>query len=718
MPTVEAQPVHTPESILVVGGGVAGLVSLRNYTVQLPSQQPSSSSSTYNPRAELWERREQVGGVWFLNEKVASHEQSQTPYATQGQWPMHVPLEQVTQQQQQQQQQNASSQEQQHPVWPSPAYPQLRGNVLPRFLSFSLASPFPPVSRDFHPAEAAALADGLIKPDPFPTLAETEAYLLRFVEEQRLREKIRTGREVLAAWELPPAASAKEESQAPGWLVLARQWPSASASSSSTRSPQLLFQRFTHLSLSSGTYDTPIYTPFIPGFTDAQSLGLVHHAKWYRGPEAYRGKRVVVVGNGNSANDVAAHLAALLPSADEKRESDAGDNGRGEGKIWRSIRHKALPIFVSLPDPRIQDVAPIKRYQAVPRRIKGSHAASSSGDELVLDLELEDGTTLRDIEIVILGTGYEGAGYPFVQLLASQQPTLSPSSSTPALSSEHAARIRAHAQHLTADGAQVNQPTFLPHDHELARRFAHEPQLRGRHAELTSAVWSSVLPAGEAERSWTPMRSSALSTLPLAAASAAAETEWNPTRVPGLHQHCVLARNPSLACVGQVISYTPFVSTDLYSWYVRALWDRSLPAAAFPPDLAGRLRDETARIAHLRHLKTDVVPLEQAAFEQWRKDGCPLPAPEHLPSGLLAYHVPGTQEAAWHAHLRELIVQAKPELDAHLDDWSKEGHETIRKGQYTTKFETLLSRREVLERAQRRQEQQSQTGAGPLQTRL
>ncbi|KAF5357547.1 hypothetical protein D9757_012370 [Collybiopsis confluens] len=85
--------------------------------------------------------------------------------------------------------------------------------------------------------------------------------------------------------------------------------------------------------------------------------------------------RALVVGNGNSANDIAAHLAPVA-----------------QNPIYRSIRRSAFKHFVHLPDPRIQDVAPIKRF--------------SVQDNDKARVELHDGTLLQDIDVVFICSGY------------------------------------------------------------------------------------------------------------------------------------------------------------------------------------------------------------------------------------------------------------------------------------------------------------------------
>ena len=52
----------TPKSVLIIGGGPSGLVTLRNL-VELGSFE----------RVELVERRNDVGGVWFVHWSVIIH---------------------------------------------------------------------------------------------------------------------------------------------------------------------------------------------------------------------------------------------------------------------------------------------------------------------------------------------------------------------------------------------------------------------------------------------------------------------------------------------------------------------------------------------------------------------------------------------------------------------------------------------------------------------
>lgn len=205
--------------------------------------------------------------------------------------------------------------------YPSPAYPALIGNVYPRFLSFS-GHPFP------EPASG----------EKFPTLDETYRYLEDVAKP--LHPRIRTQREVKDVWELPyvggnDAATSAALPRSGGWLV--------HTIDHSTNPPRSLYERFDALSFCPSFTTHPSF-PDIPGLGAAiQALPTkVHHAKWYRTPEPFwRSKRVVVVGNGVSSNDIAAHIAL------RRKEAWGEELAEGEEPVRRPVRHEAVEMFPS-----------------------------------------------------------------------------------------------------------------------------------------------------------------------------------------------------------------------------------------------------------------------------------------------------------------------------------------------------------------------------------
>jgi hypothetical protein len=95
------------------------------------------------------------------------------------------------------------------------------------------------------------------------------------------------------------------------------------------------------------------------------------------------------VGNGNSSNDIAAHLAPHV-----------------RAPIYRSIRHPPLPRFPCLPDSRIIDVAPVVRY-----------TNTNTEGKPTLTVTLMDGTEIPNVDTVFFGTGY-ASGVSFLRVLS------------------------------------------------------------------------------------------------------------------------------------------------------------------------------------------------------------------------------------------------------------------------------------------------------------
>ncbi|KAF9269736.1 FAD/NAD(P)-binding domain-containing protein [Marasmius fiardii PR-910] len=306
-----------PKRILVIGGGPSGLVTLKNLL---------DLGKDAFERVELVERRDDVGGVWYLD-------------------PFEIPPEQS-----------------QKPRWPSPSYPGLVGNVLPEFLSFR-DTPFP------EPPNTPQ--------QPFPTLKETYQYLRNFAEPYITSGNIRLGHEVTSVEELPDLA---------GWKVKFKDW---SNGWNGVERDEI----WDAVVIAVGWYDNPLW-PETEGLEMLKEKGLALHAKSWRGPVGCEGKRMLVIGNANSANDVAAHLAAVA-----------------QIPVYRSIRRPAFFIFTSLLDERIEDVTPVRKYILAP-----------SGD--TFDVELENGTMIQNLNRVIVGTGYRP--YPsFIHVLSTAESTKS-----------------------------------------------------------------------------------------------------------------------------------------------------------------------------------------------------------------------------------------------------------------------------------------------------
>ncbi|MER6254955.1 NAD(P)/FAD-dependent oxidoreductase [Streptomyces sp. NPDC001584] len=117
-------------------------------------------------------------------------------------------------------------------------------------------------------------------PDRYPHRDEVVAYLTAYAA--HLDVDIRTGRRVAAVQEREGGFVVELED---GDRISARAVVSAS-----------------------GSFGSP-YRPALPGLDDYE--GAVLHASEYRSPEAFRGQRVIVVGAGNTAVQIAVELASV-----------------------------------------------------------------------------------------------------------------------------------------------------------------------------------------------------------------------------------------------------------------------------------------------------------------------------------------------------------------------------------------------------------------------
>ncbi|KAF9526802.1 hypothetical protein CPB83DRAFT_794326 [Crepidotus variabilis] len=353
---------EVPKRVLVIGGGPCGLVALRNLVQRGKFD-----------HVELWERRSEVGGVWHLDEADISKTKDLNGR------------------------------------FPSPAYKGLVGNVLPEFLGFS-GFPFPTPSTSPH--------------QPFPTLVDTQAYLLDFAEPYKKSGHIKLDREAISVEEMT------SDNQNGAWKVVVKDWKNGG---------QTAVQYWDAVVIAVGQYDNPVW-PQIEGMDALKEAGLATHAKWYKGPEECEGKKIFVIGNANSSNDIAAQTSP-----------------KANGPVFQSIRRPNFPGFPSLTSERIQIVAPVSKFVLKPSKSQ-------------FDVILSDGTTLEDLDVVYCGTGYKPMT-TFISVLDPSkplEPTLIPLGSdsvTPArIPSLHRIIMYAHNPTLGFVGAIYVYTPFIMAD--------------------------------------------------------------------------------------------------------------------------------------------------------------------------------------------------------------------------------------------------------------
>jgi len=357
--------IGTPKRCLIIGGGPGGLIALHEHLNPLNR---TADESVDVRHVELYERRAEVGGVWFFekdndiakgwatpNKKTSTASSKNTPsnngeYASNVTDAKHngvmytqadalkdglaVPAEEP---------QKVSR-------WVSPAYHGLVGNVLPPLLEFAAK----PISKP---------RLGL-----FPSMTETHQYLLDFAAP--MRSHIHTHREVK---HVEPVFINGKITSPVRWLVTSSDWSGQGETKETT-------EEWDTVIVAPGINEHPYYPEGIAGLQAVLDSGskVVMHAKTYSGPLPFVNQvnKIVVVGNGNSANDICAHLAPLNSGS----------------PLYRCGRHPSN--FAHLKDERILDVASVSAVQL-------------SDDKSSATLHLTDGTILSDITKVIFATGYQ-----------------------------------------------------------------------------------------------------------------------------------------------------------------------------------------------------------------------------------------------------------------------------------------------------------------------
>jgi putative flavoprotein involved in K+ transport len=172
--------------------------------------------------------------------------------------------------------------------------------------------------RLFSPARFSAMPDAPFPGDPdhYPTRDEVSEYLARYAD--RLGVEIRTSVRVVAV-----------HSRAGGGFRV------ETAAGDEIETAGLV--------AATGSFDNP-HLPVLPG--QDRFHGRILHAAGYRSPEPFAGQRVVVVGGGNSAVQIAYGLAEVATTTIASRSPLQLVDQRPDG---RDIHHRLTAGFDDLP---------------------------------------------------------------------------------------------------------------------------------------------------------------------------------------------------------------------------------------------------------------------------------------------------------------------------------------------------------------------------------
>ncbi|GAA5957607.1 hypothetical protein JCM3765_001453 [Sporobolomyces pararoseus] len=151
-------------------------------------------------------------------------------------------------------------------------------------------------------------------------------------------------------------------------------------------------EQFDFVVVANGHYSKP-FVPWTEGLRSWK--GELSHARWYRNPEKFRQKNVLVIGNSASGYDITREIAT---SIHDRRTNESPSQ---LPKIYQSARSpSALGIAFDSPDAP-EWAKEIKVFPPI-RKIEGK------------TIVFEDDQTLTDVDTIIFATGYYFS-FPFLR---------------------------------------------------------------------------------------------------------------------------------------------------------------------------------------------------------------------------------------------------------------------------------------------------------------
>ncbi|KAH6652166.1 hypothetical protein BKA67DRAFT_520557 [Truncatella angustata] len=261
------------ESVAIIGAGPSGLAAAK-YLLAQPSSTPATGSSHFK-RITIYEQQPQVGGVWLYSASPAHA----TPIPQTS--PLSPPDPPLTD----------GEAGDGRPIFPSPMYERLHTNIPHTLMQFS-DLPF----TDDRGRTVEQDADLRI----FPEREVVQRYLVEYAAE--VRHLIRFSTSVLDIKLRKVAIDGGGGREKDQWDVTSRDLPTGREETAT----------YDAVVVGSGHYSTT-YVPDLSGIRefDRAHPGLVSHAKTYRTPRSYEGKKVLLVGNSASGLDIASQITKV-----------------------------------------------------------------------------------------------------------------------------------------------------------------------------------------------------------------------------------------------------------------------------------------------------------------------------------------------------------------------------------------------------------------------
>ena len=298
--------------VAIIGAGPSGLIAAK----YLKAQGVFDSIT-------IFEQQDEVGGVWYYSDEPSAIRPIPQNDAF---FPPDPPLQDGTT-------------EGGAPIFPSPMYTKLHTNIMGSLMKLQ-GQEFP--------------EDALL----FPTREDTQTYLVKYGEDIRSYVKF--------CYQVDKVLQQSQEGREV-WLVKA----------SSTKGGEPIEETYDAVIAANGHYAVP-FVPDINGIGefDKSYPSTIIHSKHYRSADSYKGKKVLVIGNGPSGLDLAAQISRV-----------------SKGKPLISVRHPTPPKKLEYIG--AEEIAEIDEFLVEKRGVR-----------------LKDGRFEVDIDAVIVCTGFFYS-YPF-----------------------------------------------------------------------------------------------------------------------------------------------------------------------------------------------------------------------------------------------------------------------------------------------------------------
>lgn len=392
------------QKIAIVGAGPSGLAAAKHLVAVGAFAQ-----------IDVFEQQAEVGGVWNYSAVPQPAQTLNIP-----QTDAHGPLDQPVAPSQ-------SSGKGEPPLFPSPMYDDLHTNIPHTLMRYS-DLPFP-LGEGEEEGEGGGRKNCAI----FPSRQVVQEYLVAYSRD--VRHLIKFSTQVVDIAPLPPSYPTEENNNASNTTTTNNNNNSDERWAVQTKNLltyQTATETYDAIVVASGHYATP-YVPAVEGLSAfvAAHPGAVSHSKLYRSPEAYRDKKVLVVGNSASGLDIASQIrsvarkpvlvSAQTPAAPEALAHYGGGGGGGGGGIEEVPEIRRFLVegrgveFWSGNRRGVTDDGGGEKGVVVVENGDNNGDRSGNGEE-----GKGNGRTETDIDAIIYCTGYLYT-FPFFESLSSPE---------------------------------------------------------------------------------------------------------------------------------------------------------------------------------------------------------------------------------------------------------------------------------------------------------